>query len=559
MKFSLFGDFLYKNAHRELIAFAASELQEAFDQLESYKDDFYCIGYVSYEAYKAFEDPAYRSSKPLLYFALFEERERFEPPVYRQGFCPFDLKFIDEASYIHKIEALKSHIALGNTYQGNFTTFLEFETIVPSFELFCQLLHQQNTDYKAFLPTPYGDILSFSPELFFDIKHNQITTKPMKGTMPRGKNVQEDEANKNFLASDIKNRSENVMIVDLLRNDLSKIVRNGSLKVERLFEVETYPTLFQMTSTISGDLKPHCSLFEIFKALFPCGSITGAPKKITTEILQSLEESERGVYCGAIGMLSQDQMTFSIPIRTIYKQDRHCFYGVGSGIVWDSVPRDEYRELQTKMSFLYAGAEFALLETMLYTPEEITQEFLTLPKGLVWLPLHLKRLRDSAKSLGFCFLDTLIEELQDLRFQEKKIIRLLLARDGQTSIEILPFQEITSCDVRLQEKPKLCDLDLFKTSLHRIPIEVREQNLFDVIYHHDGILLEGSRSNLVLELDGVLVTPEFEHNFLRGTCREEMLRRGIVQERVLRVEDLKRAERVFCLNSVRGLQEVNLL
>lgn len=559
MKFSIFGDYRYFSLQEEICAFNANELISAFVKLEKLKEDFFCVGFVSYEAYKAWSNTTFCSSFPLLYFQVFTQREEIQIPKTKHCFFPLKGQFINQEAYVQKVNFLKEQIALGNTYQGNFTTFYDFESTLESLDIFYVLLGVQNTAYKAFLPTPFGDILSFSPELFFQIKQDQILCKPMKGTMPRGKTPQEDEKNKQFLASDLKNKSENVMIVDLLRNDLSKIVQNGTLEVSKLFEVETYPTLFQMTSSIQGKLKDNQTLLEIFQALFPCGSITGAPKKITTEILQSLEEQDRGVYCGAIGMLQKDEMTFSIPIRTIFKQGKKCHYGVGSGIVWDSQAKEEYQELQTKMSFLKSCCEFSLLETILFTPKEIEQEFLTLPKGFVFLSHHLQRLQNSAKALGFAYPKDILHLLQSLDLKEETIIRLLLSKEGELSLQTIPFEKTQSNQICIQEKEFLSDLASFKTTLEKDLTFLRQNQLFDVIYHRNGILLEGMRSNLVLELEEGLFTPQYEGEFLCGVCRSVLLESGVIKERVLNLSDLKRARRIFCTNSVRGMMEVNLV
>ena len=557
MKFSIFGDFLYSRPCKSFLAHSSKEFREAFDELERYRKQYFCVGFVSYEAYLAFESEDFYSSFPLLYFTAFKHQEPFSPQKSEDVFFPHHRKFLDKHSYIQKIQSLQNEIKEGNTYQGNFTTFLEFQSTLESKSIFKLLLQRQNTAYKAFLPTPFGEILSFSPELFFQIRGQEILTKPMKGTMPRGESQGEDEANKLFLSQDLKNRSENVMIVDLLRNDLSKIIQKGSLQVPHLFEIETYPTLFQMTSSIQGKLIDGISLFEVFEALYPCGSITGAPKKSTIEILKGLENKERGVYCGAIGMLYGENATFSIPIRTIYKQENRCLYGVGSGIVWDSKPEEEYAELQTKMKFLFSRPDFSLLETMLYTPCPIRQEFLEIPSGLAFLSLHLERLKRSAGELGFAYQESIEQDLQDLSYAEPKVLRLLLSEKGEYKIEVLPLSKIESNQVILLEKTTRSDLDQFKTTLDKDLSFLQENKLFDVIYHQEGILLEGKRSNLVLELEDGFFTPKYEHNFLPGVCRAVLLQNGVIKEKKLEVADLKRAKRVFCINSVRGILEVS--
>lgn len=560
MKTSIFGEDVYSHLECTIVAFDSQELREAFVQLEFYKKHYFCVGFLSYEAYKAFEDERFSSSFPLLYFGVFAQKEPFIPSCHQDYFYPHHCVFIDEQNYLQKIQSLREEIAQGNTYQGNFTTTLEFDTMLSSRRIFDCLIQRQNTAYKAFLPTPFGDILSFSPELFFSIDQGVILTKPMKGTMPRGKTQEEDESNALFLAQDLKNRSENVMIVDLLRNDLSKIIQKGSLEVPKLFEIETYETLFQMTSSIQGVLRENLSLFELFQALFPCGSITGAPKKNTIEILQALEGRERGVYCGAIGVLEPKKAIFSIPIRTIFKQDCKCLYGVGSGIVWDSKPEEEYKELQTKMSFLFPPRDFALLETMRYNLKPVSQEFLEIPCGVAFEELHWKRLRESAKALGFVYPHRLQEAIRQKcqTLLSDAILRVLLHHNGEYEIQVLPLDLLLYRDVIVRKKSSQSDLDAFKTTRDRNLSFLDENKLFDVIEEEEGILLEGKRSNLVLELEEGLFTPRANGRFLQGICREVLLQKGVIQERELLLEDLKKAKRIFCINSVRGMIEVNL-
>lgn len=558
MKFSIFGDFIYSKPQGELIAHSSEDFLDAFRKLEEYRKEYFCVGFISYEAYKALEDSHFCSSFPLLYFGIFAHREQFMPQKTQAVLFPHHRSFISEEDYLSKVRSLKNEIALGNTYQGNLTTFFRFETLLESFELFNALLARQETAYKAFLPTSIGEILSFSPELFFEIKGGEILAKPMKGTAKRGETQSKDEANRLFLSQDIKNRSENVMIVDLLRNDLSKIVQKGTLSVPRLFEIEEYPTLFQMTSSIKGVLKPSLSLLEIFQALFPCGSITGAPKKNTLKILESLEEEERGVYCGAIGLIEKEKALFSIPIRTLIKKDKKCLYGVGSGIVWDSDPLEEYDELKTKMRFLTPRVDFSLLETMLYTPQPIKQEFLEFPSGLTFLSLHLERLRKSAKALGFQYKEEIGEHLLSLSFDEPKIIRVLLRKQGRFEIEVLPYEEVKSQRIILKAKDFRSDLSQFKTTHDKDLACLREKSLFDIISHQKEVLLEGVRSNIALELKDGIFTPKYEGHFLRGICREILLKKGVMRERKLFLSDLYEAKRIFCMNSVRGVVEVSL-
>ncbi|EAL9228178.1 anthranilate synthase component I family protein, partial [Campylobacter jejuni] len=232
----------------------------------------------------------------------------------------------------------------GRVYQINLTQNFKFHSKMDSFELFKLLLSRQDTEFKAFIKDETREILSFSPELFFKTKKRKIFTKPMKGTIKRDKDPIKDEENKIFLQNDTKNLSENVMICDLLRNDLSKIITKKSLKT-KLFEIQSHPTLHQMTSSVQGKLKKNISLYQIFKALFPCGSITGAPKLESIKFIEELEQRDRGIYCGTIGLIHKNKNKFSVAIRTLEKQNEIYTYSTGSGLVWDSKFKDEFEEL----------------------------------------------------------------------------------------------------------------------------------------------------------------------------------------------------------------------
>lgn len=543
---NVFGSYSYEGKVKELIAYNQKELIELFGEIEKLRESYFCLGFVAYEAYKAFEDSKFASSFPLAYFGIFSTRTPFTPAKSEDIFSPLFPKWIDKQEYLAKVQDLREQIKEGNTYQGNFTTSFECESTLSSSEIFLSLLGKQSTPYQALLHTPFGEVISFSPELFFSIDGENIITEPMKGTMPRGKSESEDRANREFLQNDIKNRSENVMIVDLLRNDLSKIAQKASVQVPKLFEIHTYSTLFQMTSTISATLK-ESRLYEIFKALFPCGSISGAPKKSTLEILQNLERRERGVYCGALGVVEKDKATFSIPIRTFFreKDSKRLHYGVGSGIVWDSVGESEYEELKTKMRFL--SPSFELFESMLYENGDIS-----------YLSRHLRRLERSCEALGFVYPASVESKLRSFKFEGKRVVKITLKKDGGYHISHTDFTPHASNRFILQERRGKSDLYAYKTTYRPWSEGVDYTQVFDVIfYDSEGRLSEGSRSNIILEIDGKLYTPRFEGQFLRGVMREVMLESGEIEEAELRVEDLHKASRIYCINSLRGKIEVN--
>jgi len=300
---------------------------------------------------------------------------------------------LSEQEYAAKIDAIHEYIRAGDTYQVNFTDALRFDLAGSPDELFSALIASQPVPYSAFLHGDGWRILSFSPELFFRVAGRSILTRPMKGTARRGMDGVEDEAIAQWLAADLKNRSENVMIVDLLRNDLGRLCEFGSVRVDQLCAVERYETLFQMTSQISGTLRSGVRPRDLFASLFPCGSITGAPKHRTMQIIHELERGPRGVYTGAIGFFSpQREAVFSVPIRTVVLEGQSGTMGVGSGIVIDSQADDEFRESLLKSEFLTQREEsFQLIESLLWQD------------GYPLLALHLERLESSARYFGFAF------------------------------------------------------------------------------------------------------------------------------------------------------------
>ena len=402
----VFGDYIYTKSNKILQAFNYEEVIKCLNIMQLHarrKKRGYYVGYLTYECGLLLQDSYYgiakkenKSNEPLLYFELFLKRKKFTKKIKNKNFRANKkqlfsiIKPLDKMRYKNDFNNIKKNIKEGHTYQVNYTQEIILNPLITldSFAYFKLLMQKQNTQYKAYIANKYIQILSFSPELFFHFSHHTITTQPMKGTMeralfqdnrqknikphlhekhnwnlykaykkiPKIKNVdrQRDFNNVKTLHYDSKNRSENVMIVDLLRNDLSRIAKQGSVRVVELFGIKTYKTLHQMVSTIQARLPKHYGIIEILQALFPCGSITGAPKYKTTEIISELENRKRNVYCGAIGVISAKETTMNIPIRTLYKHtsEKYYRYGVGSGVVWDSDVYEEFNELQLKCKFL---------------------------------------------------------------------------------------------------------------------------------------------------------------------------------------------------------------
>lgn len=486
--------------------------------------------------------------------------------------------------YLAKVERIKEYIAAGDTYQVNYTLKLLFNHTGSTEGFYKALRRNQSVAYGAYLKWDDERVLSFSPELFFAKKDGTITVKPMKGTMARGKTIEEDLVHRRFLGNDPKNRSENVMIVDLLRNDLSRLMHHlagGEVRVESLFDVEVYETLLQMTSTIKGeitessleDLPPA----ELFSALFPCGSVTGAPKIRTMEIIDELEQDRRGVYTGAIGYLAPNgDAVFNVPIRTIVLNGEQAEMGIGAGIVHDSDPENEWRECLLKGRFLSRPAkEFLLIETFLWEPEN----------GYWLLPDHLGRLQASADFFLFsCDRELVMRELKTTAKQfdhHPMRVRLTLAKDGQVQLSWVECDKLLVR--RLPEQPGPITKELPKVELSKERVDhsspylfhkstrrevfdrefkkAKDMGLFDICFlNKEDKLTEGCITNIFLYTHGGYVTPPVSSGLLAGVMRKQLLadKERNVEEKELTIEDVVGARAIFLCNSVRGVVQVRL-
>ncbi len=492
---------------------------------------------------------------------------------------------LEKEEYLEAICRVKSYIEAGDTYQVNYTLKLLFDFSGSLSAFYRSLRRNQSVSYSGLIKNGTTTILSFSPELFFRKNGNQINVRPMKGTMLRGRTLAEDREFVDFLHHDIKNRSENVMIVDLLRNDLGRLSRMGGVSVQSLFDVETYETLHQMTSSIRGEVTRPLTLEEMFKALFPCGSVTGAPKIRTMEIIRELEVEDRGVYTGAIGFMAPDgAAVFNVPIRTVVLQENRGEMGIGSGIVWDSDPIGEWEECKLKGRFLTTPApEFKLVETMLWQPKS----------GYWQLDLHLGRLSDSAGYFSYPLelekiragLQGLAAELASTRSVRNQRVRLTLSRSGDIAIthsELLDdspplvdpaaaMQQETGRDL-----PRVIFSDTNTTShsvflFHKTTRRklydaerahaVDRQGYYEVLFVNEkGEVTEGSYTNIFLQQEGRLMTPPVSCGLLAGVLRRYLLQRypEIVMEKSFTRKEIEEAEAVYVGNSVRGLVRVSV-
>lgn len=551
----IFADQVYENPIETIVAFDNASFIKAFSRIEKLRKTHYLLGYIRYEAKEIFLGKSVKSDDPLLYFEVFDHASQKFVNENPKQFSVKSKAVVGYENYSKTVSQIKEEIACGNTYQVNYTCDYKIKADLKGLELYKSILPEQTTAYNAFIKNDYEEILCFSPELFFELEGNKIKTKPMKGTVKRGKDEQEDKENIEFLKNDIKNRAENVMIVDLLRNDLGKIAKTGTVKVDKLFEVETYKTVHQMTSEITAELKDNITLYDIFEALFPCGSVTGAPKINTMEIIDKLEVGKRNVYCGAIGLISPEKTVFSVPIRILQGWCGFYRYRVGGAIVWDSTAEDEWEETLTKIKFLGGNmntsvADFKLVETMLVKSGEIQYK-----------EDHIARMKKSAEKFGFKF----NPEIFDIKFCSDCMLRLLLSKDGAFETQILPVGDIKSNRVVVSETTvDSSESLLYHKSTHRPWYQksmekVKSGEIFDeIFFNQKGELTEGSRSNIVLELNGELFTPSVECGLLNGVLRQNLINEGKIKEKILNREDLEKADKIFCINSVRGMVEVQL-
>jgi len=485
----------------------------------------------------------------------------------------------DEAAFNDAIDRIRAYVAAGDVYQVNYTYRLRFDVYGDVLALYQRLRQRQPVPFGALIALPDGRaVLSFSPELFVSHIDGKLTARPMKGTAPASGDHETDNERAAMLASDRKNRAENLMIVDLLRNDLGRIAGTGSVTVPSLFDVATYGSVLQMTSTICATLRPEVRLPEVFSALFPCGSITGAPKRRSMQIIDEIETSPRGIYTGAIGWFDRSQhpdrigdFTLSVPIRTLLLDTpsanggRRGTMGVGAGIVHDSQARAEYEECLLKASFLIdAPPGFDLFETLYATHED----------GYRHLALHRQRLQNSAACFGFKYDPTAIDSaLETARLDFKTgmpyRVRLTLSFSGACTAHSAPLAALSPVvGMLLAPDPITVDKQLLRHKISLRPRydrawrEAEARGAFDMLFQNTrGELTEGARSNLFLRLEGRWYTPPIDAGALPGVMRSVLLAdpQWAASERRLTLADLARAEKIVLCNALRGALEVRLV
>ena len=553
---------------RLLIARHAQEVLPLLRQVdEAGRQGLYAAGFISYEAAPAL-DPALPghtdAAFPLLWFGLFPKPTPIKSlPLPSPGDLPA-LHWepsIAPADYGRCLRSIRNYIHQGDTYQVNFTYRLTTKFCGQPWNFFLRLMREAEAPFAAYIDTGEWAVCSASPELFFQLEGNRIESRPMKGTAARGRWSADDRQRAAALQASEKDRAENVMIVDMVRNDLGRVAQAGSVQVPALFTPEQYPTLWHLTSTVSG--RTTAPLSRIFQALFPPASVTGAPKRRTMEIIRELEPSPRRIYTGAIGFAAPGRRAqFNVAIRTVLiNQVTHqAEYGVGSGIVWDSQETAEKEECRVKTRVLHDWKPaFELLETLRWSPV----------RGYALLEYHLQRLAESAVYFGFrLHLDRIRQELDRVarrlpRFPHR--LRLRVTRHGCCHIDPFPLasdgQAFPVIAVARSPIDSTCVFLYHKTTQRQIyqdALEARPGFADVLLYNESGQITESTIANVAVEIEGALCTPPVSCGLLPGTYRAWMLAHHWLRERIIRLDELRASPRVYLMNSVRGIQRATL-
>jgi para-aminobenzoate synthetase/4-amino-4-deoxychorismate lyase len=570
---------LFENPRAVFVARTPDEVEPVLAEADAARRESggTLAGYIAYEAGLAIE-PKLRplavertgAEGPLVWLGLFNAPTTIpaaEVPQWlasRAGDGPASIGPLDPqvstGAYLAAFDRLQEAIRAGDIYQANLTFRLAGAARGDPVALYAAIRPAANAGYGGLVFDGDHWLLSFSPELFFALKGGAAKVKPMKGTRPRGRTAEEDAALAEELAGSVKDKAENLMIVDLMRNDLSRVAEAGSVRVDKPFAIESYPTVHQMVSTVRATLREGMGAIDMIRALFPCGSITGAPKIRAMELIHEVERDARGPYCGAIGRIGpDDDAAFNVAIRTIRltpgENDRHqAVLGVGGAIVADSDGMGEWRECLIKAGFARGAAGgHDLIETMRFDPES----------GVELLELHLQRLKASAAELGFSFdRHETRNRIQALCFEleEPARLRLLLARSGEIALDTAPLPGPVECPVTCVALPHPLvagDWRLrHKTTdrgFHQAALAVaKEQGAYEaLLVREDGLVTEGTFTNVFVERGGKLLTPPPSLGLLPGVLRQQLIEQKRAEEAELTLDDL--SEGFFIGNAVRGL------
>ena len=599
---------LFSDPIAEIHTNRPEQVAAALEQVDSYRrQGYYLAGYIAYEAAYALQPSLHRLAadayaQPLVQFFVFRDVLRpsvaaissallkgMESPPFLTALSCSE----SEHLYRDQLQAIHGLIRAGDTYQVNHTVRMQFDLEGRILDLYQLLRQRQPVAYSALLNLPNRTILSLSPELFIEKRGTSLTCKPMKGTASRGETEMEDQAILAAMQSDPKIHAENVMIVDLMRNDIGHIAKAGSVHVSQLFAIQSYPTVFQMISTIHGEVDATLPFAKLMAGLFPCGSITGAPKLRTMEIIHELESTPRGIYTGAIGFITPDNdCVFNVAIRTLDfpGNSQSGEFGVGGGIIHDSDSNAEWQELHLKTQFLIGvNHDFQLIETFRYchTSREIPR-----------LAHHLDRLAHSADCFGFRhdrdgIHQRIMSYTREQAFNSGQKIRLLLNAEGTLTLSSEPLDgpaaDLTASLAQLASPnspasarraedalpsiiiaPETIDqhnrFRQHKTTrralYNRAYATASQQGHYDILfYNHSGHLAEASRHNVIIRLDGQLITPPLSDGALPGIMRSSLLQEPqlAIIERSISRQDLYRADALFLCNAVRGVIACELI
>lgn len=571
----------------EIICNDSEQLTACIEKIESLKQSgYYLAGFVSYEAsyfLQAFgiKDYVHSADFPLLHFMAFADCQRLTQDEtdsvlntltegHGEESFAYNLSLnITEDEYEQNIHKIKKHLLDGDTYQVNYTGKYTFAFQGNPIKLYQALRDRQRVEYGALLYFKDYQILSLSPELFFSKQNDRVTVKPMKGSMPRSSDPVIDQKNREVLTNEPKLIAENIIIVDLLRNDLSSMSHTGSVSVSSLLDVETYETIHQMTSTIQSKVNRDTSFNTFLHHLFPCGSITGAPKKRTMQIIHECEKESRHIYTGAIGYITpENNMCFNVAIRTLLLKNNKGELGVGGGIINDSNAKEEYQEILFKAKFFTEmDAPFNLLESMKYHAKE----------GIVLFEKHLDRFKKSALFFNFMFDEKAIrclvrETISTLSSESNYKVRITLSKNGALTID---YAEISALKVpktrlitlysheRTHKENVLLQHKTTDSSIRRFYNNVLStipDKYYDVIFmNQEGHITESSRANLFIQRNGKIFTPAISCGLLPGIMRQKLLEENTsIEQTCLTSTDLYQAEKIWLTNSVRGVEEVFL-
>ena len=558
---------LYRDPLEIVTAHDAASLTALLDRLGT--GDGHWAGFLTYEAGLLLESRLAARvgavTGPLAWFGRFDGFEEIAAddvpallPSPAGGWAGAPRPTLSRSDYDAVLARVQALISAGDIYQANLTIRAEVSTAGHPLALYAGLRSRAKAGFGGVVWTGSDWMLSLSPELFFALHDGKVTTKPMKGTSARGATTEEDAALIERLRTDPKQRAENLMIVDLLRNDLSRVADAGSVDVPQLFKVETYPTVHQMISTVTARLEPGRTAADVLRAIYPCGSITGAPKIRAMEVIDEVEATPRGIYTGSIGRIDPNgDAAFNVAIRTLHLPAGQSVatLGLGGGIVADSRVAEEWAECLAKGRFVADARPFDLIETMRFDPEQ----------GIERLDLHVARMRASAQALDFSFdRHAVRNELQaaTFRLRDAKRVRLMLAPSGAVAIEISALPPHPPGPVSVAVVPLPVDTSDFrlrhKTSDRAFYDDARTASgAFEVLFTDpDGFLTEGSFTSLYVERDGCLLTPPLSRGLLPSTLRSELIEAGRAKEADLRVEDL--TDGFFIGNAIRGVLPARL-